>query len=108
MSQDGNLKYEITNETSLTDVAGNRLADHSVATIVSTYVIDTTAPVAPTTVDLNAASDTVSVAGSVTVGTTTDNITNDTTPTVQCERVDGRGCCGHRDGLCDALPRQRL
>ena len=76
----GNLKYDITNETSITDDAGNRLADHA-ATVITNYVIDTTAPVAPSTLDLKATSDTVSTSGSVTAGTTSDDITNDTTPT---------------------------
>ena len=76
---DGNLKYDITNESSITDAAGNEFAAHA-ATVISSYVIDTTPPVAPSTVDLKAASDTLSTVGSVTAGTNSDNITNDTTP----------------------------
>ena len=39
----GNFKYDITNESSITDAAGNPLATASDQT-VSTYVLDTTAP----------------------------------------------------------------
>ena len=53
-----------------TDVAGNTSASSSSLSIT----IDTTAPAAPSTPDLTAASDTGS--------SSTDNITNDTTPTV--------------------------
>ena len=86
---DGDLKYDITNESSLKDLAGNVLATVSDQT-VSGYVIDTTPPVAPTTDGLDLCSNTTapctensdskSTVGSVTAGTDTDDITNDTTP----------------------------
>ncbi len=77
----GDLKWDITNESSIQDLAGNAIAAHSPATIAST-VIDTTPPAAPTDVDLAAADDSCADFDGTTgcdFGSDTDNTTNNTT-----------------------------
>ena len=77
----GDLKWDITNESSIQDLAGNFIAAHSPATIANT-VIDTTPPAAPTALDLAAADDSCADFDGTTgcdFGSNTDDRTNNTT-----------------------------
>ena len=87
----GNLKYDITNETSVTDVAGNTLAAKAATTIANT-AIDTTVPTISsahyngTTITLTM-SESVAVSGTKTGGDFT--ITGGGAPTVSSYTISG-------------------
>ena len=77
----GNLKWDITNESSVLDNAGNALVAVA-AQDISNTVIDTTPPLAPTNLDLATADDSCADFDGTTgcdFGSDTDDITNNTT-----------------------------
>ena len=88
---DGNLKYDVTNETSVTDTAGNQIATKAV-TVISNTVIDNTVPTISSavynssTITLTMSED-VAVSGTKTGGDFT--VTGGGAPTVSSYTISG-------------------
>ena len=88
----GNLKYDITNETAITDTAGNQMADKDVTVIVNT-LIDTALPTISTaaynasTITLTMSED-VTVSGTKTGGDFTISVAGADNPTVSSYTIN--------------------
>ena len=77
---DGTVGLDLAPIQDIVDIAGNDLPLAEPATD-ETYLVDNTAPAAPSTPDLDAASDTLDPNGTPLIGSDTDNNTSDNTPT---------------------------